>query len=132
MVRQLIMGAACMLGSAYVLYKMILKMRKCSREAVATVICTESKRVRSRRRSHTEYYPVVEFEVDGKLIQERAGISSRSASNYPEGRTLNIKYDPENPEKFVVKGKSSIPALLSAAFFLLCGAFLVYSSIRSF
>lgn len=118
----LVFGIFMILLGAYMIFLDLSKSRKCTAEAVGTVICVESKRVRSGRSRHTEYYPVVEFEADGKIIQEKADISANSPSKFPEGSALDIVYDPLDPETFMVKGRSLRSTLFYGILLILVGA----------
>jgi len=125
MMQAIICGAAALLGM-YMIFSDISKARKCTGETVGTVVGTESKLVRGGRRSHREYFPVVEYDVDGSTYWKRADIGSRSASKYPEGSTLDVRYDPDDPEKFMIKGKSLRSGLFSGILLVLFGVLGIY------
>ena len=92
----------------YMAYGQIVKDRRCSQPAIATVVGRETKRVRgSRGRRTTHYTPVVEFATkEGQTVRAAADIDSIFAKKYKDGDTLEIRYNPHNPEEIVVQGKS--------------------------
>ena len=106
----------------YMAYAQIVKDRRCSQPAIATVVGRETKRVRgSRGRRTTHYVPVVEFPADGQTVRAAADIDSIFAKKYKDGDTLEIRYNPHNPEEIVVQGKSFRSAVLGGGLRALIG-----------
>ena len=55
------------------------------------------------------YTPVLEYYVNGQMLRgESAGMSgSNSSSKYHVGESMEIKYNSDNPEEFVIAGQSN-------------------------
>ena len=126
-----IIAVAFIIGGLYLLYSMISRSRKCTAETVGTVIGRESKRHRSgskgHRRTSVDYYPVVEFEANGQNISGTADISASNPNKYADGTTLTVRYNPEDPQEFIIKNKSVMGTLIPAIFMILLGAaFLIF------
>ena len=121
-----IVAVALIIGGLYLIYSAISRSRKCSAETVGTVTGRESQRRRSgsrkHRRSTVAYYPVVEFEANGQVITGTADISSSNPNKYADGSSLSIRYNPEDPQEFMVKNKSAMDSLIPAIFMILLGA----------
>lgn len=118
-------GVAFILGGLYLIYKTISKSRKCSAEAVGTVNGHDAQRRRGGRRGHRRtrisYYPIVEFEANGQIIKGIADISSGNPDKYADGTTLTVRYDPENPQDFIIKNKTAKSLLIPAIIMILLG-----------
>lgn len=111
----------------FMVYLQIGKGRKCTEEATAVVVGRETKRIRSGKgRRRTEYHPVLEFTAGEQTVRKAADISSIFPGKYKDGDTLEIRYDPENPEEFLVKGKSFRTYALGGALLILMGAVGLY------
>ena len=121
-----IIAVAFIIGGLYLIYSAISQTRKCTGEAIGTVIGRESQRRRSgsrkHRRSTVAYYPVVEFEANGQNISGTADISSSNPNKYADGTTLPIRYNPEDPQEFIIKSKSVMGSLVPAILMILLGA----------
>ena len=106
----------------YMAYAQIVKDRRCSQPAIATVVGRETKRVRgSKGRRTTHYVPVVEFPADGQTVRAAADIDSIFAKKYKDGDTLEIRYNPDKPEVFVVQSKSFRSGVLGGGLLALIG-----------
>ena len=120
-----IFAAAFILWGLYLIYRLIARSRKCTAETVGTVIGRDAKRRssggRRHRRSTLNYYPVVEFEADGQKVSGTADISSSNSEKYADGTMLTVRYDPENPQEFIIKNKSAKGTLVSAVIMILLG-----------
>ena len=74
--------------------------------------------------------PVVEFYAGGKHIEGSTDIESIWATKYREGQSIEIRYNENNPEEFVVKGKSFGSNLLIAGAGIILGAALIVLSFK--
>ena len=121
-----IIAAVFIIVGLYLIYSAISQSKKCSAEAVGTVTGRESKRERRGSRKHRRttvaYYPVVEFEANGQVITGTADISSSNPDKYADGSTLSIRYNPEDPQEFIIKNKSAMGSLVPAILMILIGA----------
>ena len=52
------------------------------------------------------YTPIYEFVAGGNIIQKDGGIYSHNKREFRVGDTATVKYNPDNPEEFLVNGKS--------------------------
>ena len=129
MTLRIIIFVAMIALGGFMAYNQLMRGRRCSRSATATVVGRESRRTRdSRGHRYTHYAPVVEFEADGHTIRGTADVDSAFAGKYKDGNTLEIRFNPEKPEEFVVQGKSFRSGVLGGGFLVLAGiAGLIFS-----
>ena len=127
-VRIFVFIALIVLGG-YMAFSQITKGRRCSRPATAIIVGRETKRVHGyKHRRIIHYAPVVEFEANGQTIRGTADVDSAFAGKYKDGNTLEIRFNPEKPEEFVVLGKSFRSGVLGGGFLVLAGiAGLIFS-----
>ena len=105
----------------YMVYSQLKKGSRCSQPATATIVGRERKRVRNSRRTSTHYAPVVEFAAGGQTVRATADVDSIFAGKYKDGDTLEIRYNPDQPEEIVVQGKSFRSGVLGGGFLILIG-----------
>ena len=121
-----IFAVAFIIFGLYLIYSAVSRSRKCSAEAVGTVTGRESKRQRTGSRKHRRttvaYYPVVEFEANGQVITGTADISSSNPNKYADGTTLPVRYNPADPQEFIIKNKSMMGSLVPAILMIVLGA----------
>lgn len=101
----LAIGIILILLGGFTLWIDIKKRSKCNVEAVAEIIEVKKQRHGSGKNRSTDYSPIVKFVVDGTEHSGMADISSVLPNKFQAGQTLEIKYDPSNPDSFCVKGK---------------------------
>ncbi len=102
----IILGIIFLLVGLWVTWRSISKKIKCTVEYEAEI--TEVKRHSYKSNStnrRREYSPVVKYIVDGKVFVSEADITSIVPNKFKPGEKLTIKYNPEKPEDFCVKGK---------------------------
>ncbi len=120
-----IFAAASIIGGLYLIFTLITRSRKCTAETVGTVIGHDTKRRlsggRRHRRSKVYYYPVVEFEANGQKVSGTADVSSSDPKKYADGTMLTVRYDPDNPQEFIIKNKSAMGTLVPAICMILLG-----------
>ncbi|MBQ6508576.1 MAG: DUF3592 domain-containing protein [Flexilinea sp.] len=126
-------AAVFILGGLYLFYKTFSKSRRCSAETVGTVNGRDAQRKRSggrrHRRTRISYYPIVEFEVNGQIIKGIADISSGNPDKYPDGTMLTVRYNPEDPQDFIIKNKSAVSLLIPAILMILLGVAFLFVKI---
>ena len=106
----------------YMAYIQLSKGKRCSQPATATIVGRDTKRVRGYKgRRSTHYTPVVEFEADGETVQATADVDSIFPNKYKDGNELEIRYNPDQPNEIIVKGKSFRSGVLGGAFLILLG-----------
>lgn len=114
----IIYGLLLVLG-AVLIYSQAAKSQRCTEEAAGTIVgFRRSKYSAGRYRRHRKY-PVVEYVVDEQTIQEMADVRSL---RYKEGSVLEIRYNRDKPEEFVVKTRSFVSSMLSGGLLVLLGA----------
>ena len=118
----LIVGILIFVVGAFLFYLAIRNAVKCKEETEGTVVGVERKRM--SRKNH--YYPVVEFEAQGRTIRKTADISSAFSTKYKEGKIMKIKYNADNPEEFFIKGKSFWADFLGGLFLMALGVFIAF------
>lgn len=129
-VTTLLVGIFMILLGGFGLWKAISLMKKCSEEVEATITDINRSRVKSGNgRKRNEYSPVLSYKVGSAQLSGTADITSIFPNKFVVGNTLTIKYDPNNPAKFCVKGKSgtlkwAIPLLLLGIAFVLASIIL--------
>lgn len=101
----LIIGIVLVLGGALWLWRAILKKRKCSVEAEAEITGI-NRHGKTSTRKNADYSPIVRFAANGTEYSGEADISTVIRTKYKEGEKLTIKYNPDNPDIFTVKGKA--------------------------
>ena len=97
------------IGGGFLFYTGIQQLMKCKTEVEATIVDIVTKRSSAKRDHRRDRYPVLEFTADnGQVVHKTADVSSKNKNKYNVGDRLTIKYDPTNPESFIVKGKSLV------------------------
>lgn len=101
----LILGIFFVGLGGFTLWTNISKKRRCSVEAEAEV--TEVKRIKhgTGRRRSIDYSPVLTYKAEGQERSGLAQISSAFPGKFKVGQIMTIKYDPNDPDTFCVKGK---------------------------
>ena len=84
--------------------------KRCTEEAVGTVveIKMEESLESDEYGTHTiyTYYPVIEYKAGDKTVTKQSETGS-SQSEYKINEKINILYNPQNVEEFIVKGDNS-------------------------
>lgn len=110
------------LGVAMIVMQ-VKKTGRCTEEVTATVVGFERKRSGSVKRRRYTKYPVVEFQVEDAAIRGTADVSSL---RYKEGSEIQVSYNREKPEEFVVKGRSFLSNVLGGALLIVLGLIGLY------
>lgn len=53
------------------------------------------------------YTPIFEFSANGTIIRKSGGLYSNNKRKYNIGDAAEVKYNPENPNEFIVNGKNA-------------------------
>ena len=129
-------GVWALVGVAFLSVALILrrvnrnKMQRCTRTAAGTVV-----EVVYRRRGNGErgaYHPVVEYAVDGEIFRMHSG-ARHNPPQYQGGESVNVHYDPEQPEYFYI-GDNGTAHVLEKVFLLaglvciLLGSLIAYAA----
>ena len=81
---------------------------RCTASAVIVEVQAEKDEAGSEN-THKKYIytPIYEFVAGGKTIRKNGGIYSHNKREFNVGDTVEVKYNPDKPEEFLVNGKSS-------------------------
>ena len=107
---------------SYMVYSQVSRGGRCTQQASAAIVGQERKRNRGARgRRTTHYAPIVEFTANGQTVRATADVDSIFSGKYKDGETLEIRYNPDNPEEIVVQGKSFRSGVLGGGLLILVG-----------
>ena len=118
-------GVFVLLIGGWLFYLAIRHMLKCKVETEGTIVSVERKHMNKKN----NFYPVVEFLADGKTITKTADISSRLSTKFKTGSTLTVRYNENDPEEFVIKGKSFREDFFGGIFLIVVGIFCIVMSL---
>lgn len=83
------------------------KRARCTEETTATIVSVGEDVTRDgsghKERSYTAYY---EFTARGATVRRQGGTSTTRKRKYKRGETRQVRYNPSNPNEFVVVGDS--------------------------
>ena len=102
----------------------LLAHLKCSVSIQAVVIGLEKEYTHIRGSTCTQYRPVVQYAVAGKVYTEKANFRTSRKEKYPPGSRISICFNPRNPQEVRFAGHVS-PLPMGLAF-LFIGAILVF------
>lgn len=119
-------GAAISAIGIIGLFKGSGKKKRCTASALAVIAeiekDTEEPEGESTRKKYT-YTPIYEFTVNGNTIRKSGGFYSHNEKEFRVGDTVNVTYNPDKPEEFLVNGKNGGRAFSVAL--LLFGLFII-------
>ena len=83
------------------------KRARCTEETTATIVSVGEDVSRDgsghKERSYTAFY---EFTARGGTVRRQGGTSTTRKRKYKRGETRQVKYNPDNPNEFIVVGDS--------------------------
>ncbi len=83
------------------------KRARCTEETTATIVSVGEDITRDgsghTERSYTAYY---EFTARGATVRRQGGTSTTRKRKYKRGETRQVRYNPGNPNEFIVVGDS--------------------------
>ena len=83
------------------------KRARCTEETTATIVSVGEDISRDgsghKERSYTAYY---EFTARGGTVRRQGGTSTTRKRKFKRGETRQVRYNPKNPNEFVVVGDS--------------------------
>ena len=124
MIQDLIIALLFLAAGGYLLVTDLKKRKKCSVSSTATLVEVKS----SVRKGRRNYRPVYEFIASGRHIRGDGDVlSSRSRKKFQIGDSVEILYNPDNPEEFRVQGK--IGVLVCAVILLVFGGIVIFSTV---
>lgn len=84
------------------------KRKKCIESTIGTVIDIDVDRKydRNDHRMETRYYPVFQYDANGETYVKKSTSGSNRRFKYDINSTVNIMYDPNNPNTYYVQGNN--------------------------
>ncbi|PLS30822.1 hypothetical protein Uis1B_1404 [Bifidobacterium margollesii] len=117
-----IVGAALLVPSAGALISEINLLRDCTEITDGTVTqLIFNPADPSDDDSSDSWTPVFRYGASGKIYEQRYSVAS-SPPQYEEGEAVTIRYDPADPNRYVVEGNYS-PLILYGVITIMCLAF---------
>lgn len=101
----LLFGIAAVALGGFTGWMEISRRSKCSVEIEAEIADVTRKHYHTGRRGSNDYYPVLKYKVDGEEHGGIADVASPRRNKYEVGKTMTIRYNPDSPDEFHVKGK---------------------------
>ena len=125
----LLAGIACIVIGAFCLSSHFKAQKTQTAETVATIIRIDSEvETDSDGFDTRQYYPVIQYNVNGQRYEIRLPDSgTTNSTEYKEGDTATIKYNPNNPNE--ISKKDSKGGLLAGIFFIVFGVITLVASI---
>ena len=117
----IIMGIACVIIGVFIMVSYFHAQKTQTAETTAMIIRIDSEVETDTDGFDTRwYYPVVEYAVDDKKYEERLPDSgSTDSTEYKEGESVIIQYNPDNPQEF--SRKDSKGGIIGGIFFIIFG-----------
>lgn len=82
---------------------------RCTASASAVIVEVQAEKDEAgSENTHKKYTytPIYEFVVNGNTIRKNGGVYSHNKREFNVGDTVEVKYNPDKPEEFLVNGKS--------------------------
>ena len=124
----MLIGVACVVIGIFIIVSYSKAQKIQTAEATATII-----RVDSEVQTDTDgfdtryYYPVIEYTVNNQKYETRLPDSgTTNSTEYKQGETVEIKYNPENPNELSKKGSKG--GLMGGIFFIVVGLIIAVAS----
>lgn len=121
----IVMGGIFLLASLFMYYNYTTMVKKCTASATGTIVDVDSKRVRSKRSSHTEYQAHIRMEAGSDF--GNATIDSKwSRSPFYEGDKVTVFYDPDDTFTYYVQGAApdnGVVGIIISVIFVAVGLF---------
>ena len=124
----LLIGIACVVTGIVILVSHFNAKKVQTAETTATIVRVDSELETDSDGLETRmYYPVVKYQVNEKEYEKRLSNAGTSDSTtYKEGETVEITYNPENPEEFSQKGNNG--GLIGGIFFIVIGIIVAFAT----
>lgn len=126
-----IIGAIFAIVGLITLIKDLHDKKVCTQEKAATIVEYEIKVQHgdSDEAPHNTYFPVFSFYADGREIR-KVGNVGYTYQKYNVGTEMDILYDPENPEHFIVPSNKKTIYAVSAICLLIGLGLIVVTILR--
>ncbi len=90
-------------------FNYIKAKKACTMSTPGEVIAYNSRVSHSRGHSTLVYHPVFRYYVNGQWYEKEYGLG-KNTFDYQIGQTVEILYDPNNPDTYLVAGEKQDPA----------------------
>lgn len=120
---KIIIILTCLLFSfvaCFIIYSSVISKSDCTETTVATIIDIE--RISGGANRLPSYYPVFEYEVNGKTYTHK---SNTSINPNTLGRKTEIKYNPNNPQEMTYSENKFSALLIGGGFLLISFLFII-------
>lgn len=114
-----VLGCIFIIVGTYHGWKVRALTRHCTKAATGKLLGFEEKKMKSG----PLYYPVVEFDVDGKTYTSRYSIGN-AEWQCVAGDMLDLRYNPANPDEIYLYHEQSLWQQYASPFFIIIGGFI--------
>ena len=100
--------------------------KRCTEKVTATIIeIIEEQEIDEDNHVSYTYYPILRYEVNERPMEQRSS-SNINTNKYKVGDKLNIMYNPNKPEEFIIDGEKhllyiGLAAIIGGIIFLVVG-----------
>lgn len=120
------LGTVFIIVGAYHGWKLRSLTRRCTIPAAGILLGFEEKRMKSGRL----YYPVVQFQADGKSYKARYGFGD-AEWDIVAGDSVDLRYNPGNPEEFYLYHRQRVWQQYASPFFIILGGIIFIAAYYS-
>ena len=99
----IIVGLLFVAVGIYILKSGDAKVKRCTVETLGTVIDFKEETTTDSDGTSTTYYPIFSYKVEEKTVKSKSSVGT-SSRRYNINENVNILYNPNKPEEFIIKG----------------------------
>ena len=127
----IIAGIIFIVIGVFILYRDNSLKKRCTEKTVAVVVgYVEKEEYDEDNYSRTNYYPVIQYNVDGRTIKSESN-SGGSYEKYDTGSSIDILYNPNNIDEYIIVNDNTSKIL--AILFIIAGVLVTaIISVKSF
>ena len=108
------------------------KIKRCNTQTVGTVVDIKVKKEKDEHEDSYvsykyTYYPVIEFKAGNKVVSQKYSSGYSSENAFRVGDKVDIMYDANKPETFIIKGDKSHNLL--AIVFIVAGVSVIIAGV---
>ena len=128
-IMSILLGIAGVVIGGFILISYFNAQKTQTAETTATIIRVDSELETDTDGFETRhYYPVIEYTVDSNRYETRLPNSDTTDStDYKEGQTMTIQYNPDNPDELSKKGSKG--GLIGGIFFIVVGLIIAVAAL---
>lgn len=102
----LVIGIIFIAVAVFMYFKNSYLVKNCTIDAIATVVDMREELSTDVDNNGFMYYPIIEYQAGDRKVTTELGEGS-STPSYRINEKINILYNPNKPEEFIIKGDSS-------------------------